>query len=655
MGKIEKLKQFLKDFRILYVLLGIKVLLFYRLVDFDGVDYIVSVLTFAFLAILVENMRSWKNEKRASILFGIFYTLISVIMLADSMYYGYFIQYTSVNQLFQIGNLLDTAGAIDLNGVVSTAGILLLLWDIPLAIYYFKKSIKQAKIVEKKRRKKERKFHWFCAMPTLLGISAISALVILVWNPLNDDGVRSINHLEFVTYHTSDIVKFTAGELERSSVNKNHIQQEIAELVPKATGTKYRGIAKGKNLILIQLESFQNFPIGKTYNGQELTPNINRLLEEDTLYFDHYYQSIGKGNTSDAEFATLNSFYPVTERESYRLYVDNNFNGLPWLLRAQGYATLAFHGNVRTFWNRGQMYPQEGFQTFYSQEYLKEARISGFGITDKDLFSQAVTILKQQTKPTFSFMVTVTNHIPYQLDADLVDLELKPEDNNVFGHYLQSVHYTDEAIGQLVSDLKKVGLYEDTVIAMYGDHHGMLISDEEFYEQIQESMPKFLGKDYDYDEMLHIPLIIHIPNSGVNETIHTAGGQVDFLPTIANLMDITIPQPYLFGKDLVNVEDEKDDFVASVTYLLEGSFIWKDTMYQIGRDDTFKNGRVWNTTTGESIALNDTLKEQSERARRLVELSKKVLDYNLMSDYPGQKYVLEKEGLDMDLSEFIGK
>ena len=70
---------------------------------------------------------------------------------------------------------------------------------------------------------------------------------------------------------------------------------------------------------------------------------------------------------------------------------------------------------------------------------------------------------------------------------------------------------------------------------------------------------------------------------------------------------------------------------------------------------TFKGTTTWNTKTGESIALNDTLKEQSERARRLVELSKKVLDYNLMSDYPGQKYVLEKEGLDMDLSEFIGK
>ena len=626
----------------LYALLGIKVFFFYKLVDFKGIQYVVALLTLLFFVVVIENIRRWKKKRFAQITFGILYSLTSMIMLIDCMYYGYFVQYASINQIFQIGNLVETAGAINLKDILSTLGILLLLWDIPLAIYSFKK------VIEKEV---QYRFPWEKRLPFFFGITAFVALVILVWNPLNDDDIRSINHLEVVTYHASDIAKFATGQLERSAISKKAMKEQLEELVPKATGDRYQGIAKGKNLILIQLESFQNFPIGRSYNGQELTPNINQLLKEDTLYFDHYYQTLGKGNTSDAEFATLNSFYPVTERESYRLYVNNHYNGLPWLLRTAGYDTLAFHGNVRTFWNRGQMYPQEGFQKFYSQEYLKEAPILGFGITDKDLFSQAVDILAEQTVPTFSFMVTVTNHIPYELEESMVDLQLKPEDDNVFGHYLQSVHYTDEAIGELIQGLKDAGLYEDTVIAMYGDHHGMLISDEEFYEPIQESMPKFLGKEYDYDEMLHIPLIIHIPNSGVTETISTVGGQVDFLPTIANLMGITIPQPYIFGKDLVNVEEEEDDFVASVTYLLEGSFIWNDTIYQIGRDDTFKNGRAWNTKTGESVPLSEELEKQSQRARSLVQLSKKVLDYDLMSDYAGQKYVLEKEGITLDAIE----
>lgn len=619
-----------KDWRIIYLLIALKVFLFYYLVELEGISYAVGFLTFSFLIILFENLRRAKKKKAAVIVFGSCYTLLSIIMLCDVMYYGYFIQYASVNQLFQMGDLFHTAGTIDLDGVISTAGILLLLWDIPFVIYYFRKSIETVKVP---------KNWWKRKTPAFWGITAIITIVILAWNPLNDDDVRSVNHLEFVAYHSSDIVQFVEGEIERVNVNEKAIQKEIASLVPKAKGTKYKGIAEGKNLIVIQMESFQNFVIGRSYNGQELTPNLNKLLKKDTLYFDNYYQTLGKGNTSDAEFATLNSLYPVTERESYRLYVNNNYNGLPWLLWAKGYKTMAFHGNVRTFWNRGQMYPQEGFQQFYSQEYLDVTEVSGFGITDKELFRQAVDILKEQTKPTFSFMVTVTNHIPYKLEEDLVDLKLRPEHENVFGHYLQAVHYADEAIGQFIADLKEAGLYENTVIAMYGDHHGLLKSEEDFYKPIQENMPKYIGREYDYDEMLNIPLIIHIPESNIAEAIHTTGGQIDFLPTIANLMNLTIPQPYIFGKDLVNVEKESESFAASVTYLLEGSFIWKDIMYQIGRDGTFQSGRAWNTENGQEIVLTNELKAQSERAARLVQLSKKVLDHNLMVDYAGQNYV----------------
>lgn len=631
---LERLKSQIRDWRLIYVLMAIKVFLFYHLVDLRGEAYIIGLLTLAFFIVLFENLRHSKKKKMVTIFFGICYSLLSILMLADVMYYGYFIQYTSIHQLFQIGDLLHTAGTIDLNGVVSIVGIALLLWDIPFAIYYFMKSVDEVKLYEE---------WWKRKLPAFWGIVAVVSLFLLIWNPFQDDDVRSVNHLEFISYHSSDIVKFVEGELERVSVDKEAVQKEIEELVPKAEGTKYRGIAKGKNLILIQIESFQRFVIGRTYNGQALTPNLNRLLKSDTLYFDEYYQTLGKGNTSDAEFATLNSFYPVIERESYRLYVDNHYNGLPWILWAKGYQTLAFHGNVRTFWNRGQMYPQEGFQDFYSQEYLDSTEVSGFGITDKELFRQAVNILKEADRPTFSFMVTVTNHIPYKLEDDLVDLELLPEDENVFGHYLQAIHYTDEAIGELIQHLKDAGLYENTVIAMYGDHHGLLKSEEEFYQPIQENMPKYIGREYDYDEMLNIPLIIHIPESGVAETIHTTGGQVDFLPTIANLMDLDIPQPYIFGKDLVNVENDKNSFVGSVTYLLEGSFIWKDIMYQIGRDGTFQNGRAWNTKDGQKVILTEELKIQSERAARLLQLSKKVLDFDLMADYAGQKYILGEE------------
>lgn len=604
------------------ILTIIKIVIFYNVVQFQAWQYAVACMTILICVGMFECCVRRRRNVIPFVLFSISYGLVSLLMAIDAMYYGYFAQYASINQLFQLENLVQTTGAIELHGVISIGSLLLLIWDIPFVLYGAYRC----------RKEKNR------VVSIGVGI-LIFVCAFFIWNPQGSSMITGITKLEFFSYHSKDIAVFVKEQIQTSSMSQEEVKRKIKELVPSASGTKYHGIGKGKNLIVIQMESFQKFPIGRTYEGQEITPNINALLNNDTLYFENYYQTLGKGNTADAEFATLNSFYPVTEQESYRRYVQNNYNGLPWLMRQQGYATLAFHGNVRSFWNRGQMYPQEGFEFFYSQEYLDATEISGFGITDKELFRQTVHILKQQTKPTFSFIVTVTNHIPYDLDDSLTSLKLKPEDETLFGHYLQAVHYADEAIGQFIMQLKEAGLYDNTVIALYGDHHGMLISDDEFYASIQEEVPKYIGRAYDYDEMLNIPLIIHVPNSGIKESIETVGGEVDFLPTIANIMGITIPQPYIFGKDIVNVTKEEDSFVASVTYLLEGSFIWGNTMYQIGRDGTFEHGRAWNTETGETVPLTEELEQQSKRASQLVQLSKKVLDDNAMSEYAGQSYL----------------
>lgn len=619
----------MSNWKLVFLLLAVKVIWFYSLVDVGWQGIPMVLLTFAFLAVFFDSMRRGRKAYIKWVFFVI-YALISVLMVADVMYYNYFLQYTSVNQIFQLDSLFVTTGQIDMGQILTTTSGFLLLFDIPFVFYYYKKASK-ASGNENKSRKKIYQY-----APKIITLTAIFALPIMGFNPLDDVDISSINHVEFFSYHVSDLIHFTEGVYTRASVDKEQIITDIQYNVPKTEGNELRSVAKGKNLIVIQMESFQDFPIGRSYNGQVLTPNINDLLKEDTLYFSNYYQTLGKGNTSDAEFATLNSFYPSPEREAYRLFVDNDYNGLPWLMRSQGYKALAFHGNTKTFWNREEAYKKQGFEKFYSKEELKMTEESGFGLTDKELFKQAVDILKKEEQPTFSFMVTLTNHIPYELDPKLVHIELKKEDEGtLFGHYMQSVRYADEAIGELIDLLKQNDMYENTVIAMYGDHHGMLNE----YPDVKASMEKFLGREYDYDEMLHIPLLIHMPGSGMNKTIETVGGQVDFLPTISNLMGIDIPQPYIFGKDLINA---KEGFLASVTYLLPGSFIYGDTMYQIGRDGSFTGGHAWSISTGNPLSIQG-LEQYQKRAAMLVELSQTVLKCNLMTEYPGQKYIKQKK------------
>lgn len=620
--------KYCRHFWWVYLFLAAKIFFYYWQTDrLDMMNvYEVPVLTVLLLFGCFE-MCSMGKGKAGRWIFYILYTLITLLMFADAAYSSYFGKYISVNQIYQIASLGQIAGDGNVLGAAVSPGCLLTLLDYPFVLCFFKLRQKRGEALSVMSIKK---FIPYIAVHTILLIVMVCAWFYYGCNPYNLRSVQKVNHIEFFTYHTNDILVNVIGKLERDEVNKEEILNTMEEIVPKSSGEAYNGVAAGKNVILIQTESLNDFVIGAEYNGQELTPNLNALLEEDTLYFNHFYSTTGVGNTSDAEFSALNGLYPNDERECYRLYVDNTFQGLPWILRREGYGAYAFHGYIKTFWNRDEAYKTQGFQHYYSQEELDMTEVSGYGLTDKELFRQSVDILKKKEQPFFGFMITLTNHIPYELDESLATLTLKESDKGTtFGGYLQTVHYTDEAFGALITYLKEAGLYENTMIIIYGDHQGMNMETP----SVKSKMSEFLGKEYNYDEMLNVPLIIHIPGLGEAKTIDTVGGQVDILPTIANLMDVEIGQPFVFGHDLLNAEE---GFVAQISYIGKGSFITGDNqmLFAIGKDGTVESGRVWNLATGERMNRNDSLCQQyADRANALIDTCKKVLDYNLIADY----------------------
>lgn len=619
---MNKVKEFFGNWKLIFVIFLFKILLFYNLVNVDINYWFSEIITFVVFIGIFEVCRHKNSKGRIALFMGI-YILITIIMLADALYFNYFSQYVSINQFQQLDSLFVTNDEVDVKSAINIPTSIFLLFDLPFVWYYFKKATSMPN-VNIKKIKYQSQIISFCMIAVLLFVGI---------NPTNSNILSSINHIEILSEHINDIFvninseRVLADTVEKRDKIKNDVLDIIDKNVGKSKSNKYNGIAEGRNLIVVQMESFQNLFINKKYNGNEITPNLNKLIKGESLYFPNYYQSIGKGNTSDAEFTTMNSIYPVIEGESYRLYQDNTYNGLPWLLRDKGYSTSVFHGYKASFWNRENAYVNQGFETFYSEEKLDMTEKVGFGLTDKEMFKQAVAILKEkESKPFFSFMITLTNHTPYALPSDLIDFELLDKDKDtMFGHYIQSVHYTDEAIGVLIEELKKAGLYDNTIIAFYGDHHGLNVE----MEDVKESVEDYLGIKYDYDNMCNVPLIINIPNSGISETIDTVGGQVDFLPTIANLMGIEIDNSYIFGEDIINVDE---GFVGSVTYLLEGSFYKDGTIYQIGRDGTFEMGRAWDLKGDNKQELDENLRKYYNRAKSLVNASKTLLEYNFIAD-----------------------
>ncbi len=601
------------------LLFAIKLITYYILIDVNILNNIMvlsSIVVFGTLFFVFSR----SNIKKKRICFLVLYTFFSIVMFADTMYYNYYNQTVSIRQIWQASNVAKVPSSFIATLIPAS---FLLLIDIPFVYYYFKKDAKlwvHKKVIKTGYTKRLGR----------LAIGVCSIILLCAVNPLQAIGVEKVSSVEFFTNHIGDIYDTVIANVSAEEIPPQEVLEQVEENVEATNTTQLNGIAKGKNLIVIQLEAYQNFLIGANYNGQELTPNLNKLLQADSLYFDNYYSNIGKGNTADAEFSTLNSLYPVIDGESYRLYMDNTYDGLPWQMKDRGYDTLAFHGYAGDFWNRNNAYPYQGFDQFYSMEDLDDSDIIGLGISDKSMFQQTAEILKQQKNPYFAFIITLTNHHPYILDEARAKINLLPEhEGTKFGSYLQTAYYTDEAIGEFIDELKAAGQYENTVIALYGDHHGLNCT----MDDNDVIVGDYLGRTYDYDEMLHIPLIIHIPGSGINRTISTLGGQVDFLPTIANLMGIQIKQPYILGQDLVNA---KEGFVAFTAYLFEGSFAKNDIMFEISREGIFDGSRAWRIGTDTTLDINQ-YKKDYEKAIELKEASKEILEQDLISDYVTRK------------------
>ncbi len=285
---------------------------------------------------------------------------------------------------------------------------------------------------------------------------------------------------------------------------------------------------------------------------------------------------------------------------------------------------MVLHGYKKSFWNRENAYPGQGFDKFIGEEDLVIDEKIGLGLSDKSFFRQSLDYLKEMEQPFYSFIITLSSHVPYKIPETHQKLELLPEDKNtLFGDYLQAACYTDEAIGEFLDDLNNLGLYDNSMIVLYGDHFGI-----DCRNDAAERVKAFLGHDYTYNEMLNIPLIIHLPGSGIHETVDTTGGQVDFMPTVLNLLGIPGDHLVMFGQDLLQA---KSGFAASQTYMLKGSFIDDNIVFEMARTGVFEDSKAWDKKTGEPVSL-DSCREGYKRAVMEITKCTNLLEKNLLKD-----------------------
>lgn len=477
--------------------------------------------------------------------------------------------------------------------------------------------------------------HWMvvkssAGIPAPRAVPSLIAAVLIIVLSITDLSINTLSsgmayeNFGLLHYHISQLSGINASG---SSISSRSMEMNIAvEKEKPAKAARLFGIAKGRNIMVIQVEALQDFVINLHYNGQELTPNLNKLLLSDSIYFNRFYQQLGKGGTSDAEFVTQNSLYPSMDIPAYSKYQNNKFMGLPMIMRENGYHTMAFHAYKPEFWNRQNIYPMLGYDRFVNMHDFSPDEIFGWGLSDSHFFLQSTEILRTAKQPFYSFMITLSSHHPFALPKKYKTVRLLPEhEETVLGRYIQAIHYADEALGMFIDQLKKLGLYENMLIAVYGDHRGIPSG----VPENDKLMSELLGHEYTYDEALNVPLIIHIPGANVNETNIITGGQMDFLPTMLNLIGIKETRLKLFGQDLLNAEH---GFVASQSSMIKGSFIDDYKIFVMSRDGVFEHSKAWDLSTREPVDL-ELCRDGYEKALRDIQQSEYILANDLIHEF----------------------
>lgn len=373
------------------------------------------------------------------------------------------------------------------------------------------------------------------------------------------DRSYGVKYLGVNTFLLSDAAKTIHANTGKTSANSEEINEILSFTQNNYAkpNPAYFGKAKGKNVIVIHLESFQQFLLNFKVNGQEVTPFLNSLLKDDnTLSFSNFYHQVGLGRTSDAETMLETGAFGLSDGSVLTtLGSDNTFQAAPAILRQNGgYTSAVFHGNAGTFWNRNVVYKNFGYNYFFDSSYYTDGRDDsiGYGLKDKLLFAEGVKYLEQMQQPFYTKFLTVTNHTPYPLDEQNSDFKTSDTSSDTVNKYFVTAHYLDETLREFFDYLKKSGLYDKSLIVMYGDHYGLSNPDNLVVAPLLGKDPED-WTDFDTAQMQKVPFIMHMPGlkGGVNTTY---GGEIDVLPTIMHLVGIDSPNYVMFGTDLLSKE-----------------------------------------------------------------------------------------------------
>lgn len=611
------------------LLLGLKAYIVYRFmfnIELDNAmqEFILFINPFV-SGFLMFAVAVW-FKKRSRQMKYIRYTafLATLIIFANLVFYRQFTDFITIPQLFMGSNMADLGSSI--LTLIKPYDLLLFL-DVVIIWIWSKKKQNTLSVSYQKRGKV---FALAVSMLLLAGNFFLAEMERPQLFTRGFDREYLVKNIGLFNYHIYDIIQHSKAESQRVFADGNElidIEDYIKENVHIEENSDMFGVAEGKNIIWINAESLQSFVINNTVNGEEVTPFLNRLIEDkDTYYFDNFYEQTGQGNTSDSEFLVENSLYPLSRGAVFFTHGGNEYHATPEILGENGYTSAVLHANNGSFWNRFQMYDSLGFDKFYDEKFydIYPENSVGWGLKDKPFFEQSMKHLQSLEEPFYAKFITLTNHFPFELGEEDRSIDPYNSNSNTLNNYFPAVRYMDEALEEFFEDLKSTDLYEDSIIIIMGDHIGISANHN-------KAMSMYLDKEeitpFDQVQLQRVPLLIHIPDDNKGKTISHVSGQIDIKPTILNLLGIDQKKDIYFGNDLF--ADDRKGYIA----LRNGDFVSDEFIYTAGSCYDNETGEVIEDASSEEIEEDSACGEFRENVEIELQYSDDIIYGDLLRFY----------------------
>ena len=595
-------------------------------------------------------------KKKYRLAYLIIISIISMIVcISNIVYYFYYSSFISIT-FFSFALANHETGESNVVGDLIKPQFFIFLW-LPVVLYIVNKRQKKKNLEEDAFKRVSRKtiFKTLYTWILVFFIIFLSTLKPVDFSRLYSQWNREylVSRFGVYMYQINDIVKSIEPKMS-TLFGKDKAYKEINEYYEEEGNTnkenKYTNIFKGKNVIAVHAESMQNVLINLKISGKEITPNLNKLTKEG-LYFDNFYSQVSFGTSSDTEFTYATSLLPVSSGTVFINHSDKEYVSFYKLLKEKGYHTFSMHANTGDFWNRNIMHKNLGYYKFYDKTSYEIDEEIGFGLSDESFIKQSVEYIKQinkENKKFYGTLITLSNHTPFDYNELFGDFDVTMTRNGVkypymqdtkLGNYFVSAHYADKQLGLLVSELKKAGILDDTIIVIYGDHDARISTSlwNRFYNYdyetngiLDEEDPNYKELDYYWQELNRkVPLIIWSNDekfqSKYGKTVSTAMGMYDVAPTLGNMLGVF--NEYALGSDIMN---KKDNLVA----FPNGNFVTNYVYYNDNKEEykLLKN-----------VPLSDDyIIKNKEKTKKLIDISNDIIVYNYFEDKFSTKYEEEK-------------